>query len=127
MSETKKTNFFAGVGRRKTAVAQVRLVGGKGKYVVNGKETDIPAKVSAVLDTVDRSGQLDISVVVRGGGIKGQIDAAVLGVARSLVDLNEDFRSGLRKAGFLTRDARKKERKKPGLRGARRAPQWAKR
>ena len=127
MPTTQKNNYSAGVGRRKTAIAQVRLVSGKGKYIVNGKELELPLKVANVLSIVDRLGQFDISVVVRGGGITGQVDAVALGVARSLIDLNEEFRSSLRKAGFLTRDPRKKERKKPGLRGARRAPQWAKR
>lgn len=122
-----KNNFSAGVGRRKTAVAQVRLVSGTGKFTVNNKDITLPDKVAAVLDLVDRNGKLDISVVVRGGGVAGQVDAMVLGVARSLLELNPDFRSTLRKAGFLTRDPRKKERKKPGLKKARRAPQWAKR
>lgn len=120
-------NFFAGVGRRKSAVAQVRLQSGTGKYVLNGEESERPAKVGAVLSAVDRADQLDVSVIVRGGGMSGQIDAVVLGVARALTELNQDFRSGLRKAGYLTRDPRIKERKKPGLKKARRAPQWAKR
>jgi small subunit ribosomal protein S9 len=122
-----KNNFFAGVGRRKTAVAQTRVVSGNGKYIVNGVEKEMPLALVKVLELVDRKGKLDISVVVRGGGITGQVDAVILGVARALVELNEDFRSTLRKAGHLTRDARKVERKKPGLRKARRAPQWAKR
>lgn len=120
-------NFFKGVGRRKTAVAQTRLTTGRGSYTVNGAVRSLPAKVQKVLEAVDKHGSLDISVVVRGGGTTGQIDAVVLGVARALVELNPDFRSGLRKAGFLTRDARITERKKPGLKKARRAPQWAKR
>lgn len=122
-----RTDSFAGVGRRKTAIAQVRLTSGKGKLVVNGLETPLPAQLTALFELVDRSGQLDVSVVVRGGGITGQLDAIVLGVARALVELNTDLRSTLRKAGYLTRDARKKERKKPGLKKARKAPQWAKR
>lgn len=124
---TKVNNFFAGVGRRKTSVAQVRLNAGNGAYIVNGEVMELPLSVAKVLELVDRSNKLDISVIVRGGGYSGQVDAIVLGVARALIELNEEFRSTLRKAGFLTRDARKKERKKPGLKKARRAPQWAKR
>lgn len=122
-----KNDFFTGVGRRKSAVAQTRLNSGHGIYIVNGQPIELPEKVKKVLETVDKLGSLDISIVVRGGGVAGQIDAIVLGVARALVELNPDFRSGLRKAGFLTRDARVTERKKPGLKKARRAPQWAKR
>lgn len=122
-----KQNFSKGVGRRKTAVSQTRLVHGNGSLTVNGKERPIPAKVQAILELVGQPQNLNISAVIRGGGVKSQADALALGVARSLVDLNADFRSTLRKGGFLTRDARIKERKKPGLRGARRAPQWAKR
>ncbi|HSX42023.1 MAG TPA: 30S ribosomal protein S9 [Candidatus Saccharimonadales bacterium] len=127
MATSTKNNFFAGVGRRKTAVAQIRLTSGNGKFSVNHKEAELPAKVGVMFELVGRTGQLDISAVTRGGGYIGQIDAIVLGVARALVELNPDFRSTLRKAGFLTRDARIKERKKPGLKGARKAPQWAKR
>lgn len=124
---TVQKNYFAGVGRRKSAVAQVRVKSGKGELVINGDKKDWPIKLTQVLDTVDRNGKLDVSVVVRGGGIFSQVDAIAMGLARALVELNEEFRSGLRKAGFLTRDARVKERKKPGLKRARRAPQWAKR
>lgn len=127
MATTTKNNFFAGVGRRKTAVAQIRLTGGNGKFTVNFKEAELPAKIVTMLDLVGSTGKVDISAVTRGGGFIGQMDAITLGVARSLVELNPDFRSTLRKAGFLTRDARIKERKKPGLKGARKAPQWAKR
>ncbi len=124
---TASSTFFKGVGRRKTAIAQTRLTTGRGGYIVNGQPAELPMKVKKVLEIVDKFGTLDVSVVVRGGGSTGQIDAIVLGVARALVELNPDFRSGLRKAGFLTRDPRSVERKKPGLKKARRAPQWAKR
>ena len=127
MVEIKKSNFFKGVGRRKSSVAQTRLVSGRGSFIVNGEPAEMPIRVKSVLGIVDKLGSVDISVVVRGGGAIGQQDAIALGVARALVDLNPDFRSGLRKAGFLTRDARVKERKKPGLKKARRAPQWSKR
>lgn len=122
-----RNNFSAGVGRRKTAVAQIRLTNGRGEFIYNSNTKELPLKIAKVLDTVDKRQSLNISAVVRGGGMSGQIDAIALGVARALVDLNPDFRSALRKAGYLTRDARIKERKKPGLRKARKAPQWAKR
>lgn len=127
MTAKTKMEFSKGVGRRKSAVAQLRLTAGNGLYIVNGKELEMPAKVKQVLAVVDRVNTFNISVVVRGGGTTGQIDAIALGVARSLIDLNPEFRSTLRKAGMLTRDSRIKERKKPGLKKARRAPQWAKR
>lgn len=122
-----KKSYFAGVGRRKTSVAQVRLHSGSGMYLVNGKESTVPMAIERLLESVDRKNKVDISIVVRGGGLSGQLGAIQLGVARALVELNTDFRSGLRKSGYLTRDARKVERKKPGLKKARRAPQWAKR
>jgi small subunit ribosomal protein S9 len=122
-----KNDFSAGVGRRKTAVAQTRVVSGTGKYIINGKDAEMPIKLTTMLELVDRSGKLDISIVVRGGGFTGQIDAAILGIARALIDLNPDLRPTLRKGGYLTRDARIVERKKPGLKKARKAPQWAKR
>ena len=127
MPKTEAAAWFKGVGRRKCAVAQVRLVTGKGQLIINDKEIDLPLKLTHVLELVDRIGQFDISVIARGGGAQGQIDAAVLGVARALVEINPDWRSTLRKGGYLTRDARIKERKKPGLKKARKAPQWAKR
>lgn len=122
-----KNSYFAGVGRRKTAVAQVRLHSGSGLFTVNSIEKPMPLALVRLLETVDRHNKVDISIVVRGGGLNGQRGAILLGVARALVELNNEFRSGLRKAGYLTRDARKVERKKPGLKKARRAPQWAKR
>lgn len=118
---------FTGVGRRKTAIAQTRITSGSGTLLINGQEREMPEKVKSMLELVGRANKLNISAIIRGGGVSGQTDALALGVARALVDLNPDFRSTLRKAGFLTRDARIKERKKPGLKGARRAPQWAKR
>jgi len=119
--------FFKGVGRRKSAVAQLRLVSGTGKYTYNGLDMPLPKKISDLFDLVDRNGQLDVSCVVRGGGIVSQVGAIALGTARALLELNPDFRKTLRKAGYLTRDPRVKERKKPGLKRARRAPQWSKR
>lgn len=123
----KVQDFFIGVGRRKSAVAQTRLKTGKGLLLVNGQEKPMPKKITDMYELVGRSGQLDAEIIVRGGGTTGQIDAIALGIARALINLNPDFRSTLRKGGYLTRDARIKERKKPGLKKARRAPQWAKR
>jgi len=123
----KAPTYFAGVGRRKSAIAQVRVTSGNGLLVINGQTTELPEKLKNLLLIIGRLGQIDLSVVTRGGGLVGQIDATLLGTARALVELNPDWRSALRKAGYLTRDARVKERKKPGLKGARRAPQWAKR
>jgi len=127
MTQPTINNWFKGVGRRKQAVAQVRILTGKGKLTVNDKEMELPLKIKHILELVDRLSSLDISVVSRGGGIQGRVDAIALGISRALVELNPDFRSTLRKAGYLTRDARIKERKKPGLKKARKAPQWAKR
>jgi small subunit ribosomal protein S9 len=125
--EMPSNEFFSGVGRRKTAIAQTRIKTGHGTLIVNGEERALGTKLSQIFELVGRSGQLDAEVKVRGGGKESQLDAIALGVARALVNLNPDFRSTLRKAGYLTRDARIKERKKPGLKKARRAPQWAKR
>ncbi len=126
MSETKTYHY--GTGRRKTAVAQVRLYPkGNGKVTVNEK---VVAKASPeYLEPLKLVGQadLDISAHVSGGGTKGQIEAIRHGVARALVAMDEAYRTTLKGAGFLTRDPRAKERKKPGLRSARRSPQWSKR
>ncbi|MDO8462823.1 MAG: 30S ribosomal protein S9 [bacterium] len=123
------------VGRRKAATARVRITkNGSGTMTVNGKPyteyfTTIAARAvcTQALEAVGQSDKLDISVLVRGGGLRGQADATRLGIARGLQKLNPTFHRALRKVGFLTRDARIKERKKPGLKKARRAPQWSKR
>ena len=122
-----KDNLNHGIGRRKRAVAQVNLNTGTGKLVINDKEVELPLKIKHIFELVDRLGSFDISVVARGGGRQGQIDAVALGTARALVEINPDWRSTLRKGGFLTRDSRITERKKPGLKKARKSPQWAKR
>lgn len=119
--------YHYGVGRRKTAVARVRLYPGKGSLTINGNATEPNETINAALATAGQTGKFDISAVVTGGGMTSQIEAIRLGVARALVELDESLKQGLRKVGYLTRDAREKERKKPGLRRARRAPQWAKR
>ncbi|MFH1430038.1 MAG: 30S ribosomal protein S9 [Candidatus Uhrbacteria bacterium] len=123
------------VGRRKAASARVRLIkNGSGKLTINGKLHDeyfttIDAQLACrqAFDTVGQQEKLDVEVRVVGGGQRGQADAVRLGIARALCELNPTFRRALRKVGFLTRDSRIKERKKPGLKKARRAPQWSKR
>ncbi len=130
---TKKTKNQT-VGRRKCASARVRLVKGTGKIVVNGKPLAeyfphfiMVESVMSPLKVLAKEKEYDISVKVVGGGKKGQSDAVRHGIARALVLWNEEFRKALKTQGMLTRDARVKERKKFGLKSARRAPQWSKR
>lgn len=127
--------YFEGLGRRKRASARVRIYpGGTGQIVINGRayneyfgrEQDFRCLVEP-FQVTNTLGRYDISVVVVGGGITGQAEAARMGASRALVKHNPEYRSELRKAGFLTRDAREKERKKPGLRRARKATQYTKR
>jgi small subunit ribosomal protein S9 len=122
------------VGRRKEAVARVRLVPGTGEIKVNGRtlENYFPNKVHQQLIrepfvTLEKEGQYDVIATIRGGGITGQAGALRLGIARALIDINLEDRPPLKKAGFLTRDPRAKERKKYGLKKARKAPQYSKR
>lgn len=122
-----KKDVFWGTGRRKTSVARVSMIPGKGAIVINTKEQDLPAAVAAPLILVGKNGSFDITVTVKGGGVNGQVEAMRHGVANALIKFSPDFRPTLRKAGFLTRDDRSKERKKYGLKKARRAPQWSKR
>jgi small subunit ribosomal protein S9 len=127
--------YYEAVGRRKESTARVRLTDGSGKFVVNEKEgaayftrmgdlNDILRAFSTVGQDANR---YDISVKVMGGGTTGQTEAVRLGVSRALVLINGDWISLLRKQGLLTRDARVKERKKPGLKKARKAPTYTKR
>lgn len=125
---------YYGTGRRKTAVARVFLRPGKGEISVNGREFDDYFPVLAQRDLalkplqiVDAAEQWDLYVTVRGGGLSGQADAVRHGVARALLDADPDLRGPLKQAGMLTRDARKKERKKYGQRGARARFQFSKR
>jgi small subunit ribosomal protein S9 len=130
MAELKNTTrYHAGIGRRKSAVAVVRLYAeGTGTYTVNGKTVEAVDQVYLEpLKLVGKFGTADLSIKVEGGGFNGQAEAARHGVARALVELNPEFKTTLKKAGYLTRDSREKERKKPGLKSARRAPQWSKR
>ncbi len=127
--------YVSAIGRRKTSVAQVRLYKrGKGKIFVNGHEIEgyfgkqaWRDRILAPLKKVGMAETSDISVKVLGGGISGQADAVRLGISRALLKIDEELRASLKSEGFLSRDARKKERKKPGLKKARRAPQWSKR
>ena len=122
-------------GRRKESVAKVEIIWeGKGRFMVNGREFEKyftwPTHREYILQPLKLSGlkdKIDIKVKVNGGGVQGQAGAIRLGISRALVELNPDFKTTLRKEGFLTRDPRAKERKKYGQRGARRKFQWTKR
>ncbi len=127
--------YYEGVGRRKSATARVRVYpGGTGNIIVNDKPVadyfprvgDVTA-LSQALEVAGVTGRVDLTVKVRGGGVTGQTDAVKLGVARALLEYQPELRSAMRKAGLLTRDAREKERKKPGLKRARKAPTYTKR
>jgi small subunit ribosomal protein S9 len=126
--------YFEGIGRRKTSSARVRIFSGAGKFMVNGKEvTDYFPRlgdlqtVTAPLRVAGFEGKVDVTVMVQGGGVTGQAGAVAHGVARALVKMDEALRPVLRNGGFMTRDARMKERKKPGLKRARKAPTYTKR
>ena len=127
--------YFEGVGRRKESVARVRLMAGSGQFMVNEKEAAAYfthlGSLDAILAPLKTVGQdangYDISVLVKGGGLTGQKDAVQLGLARALVKMDAELNAPLRKGGFMTRDARVKERKKPGLKRARKAPTYTKR
>ena len=126
-------NDFNAVGCRKSAVARVRLVAGDGKIVINGRDIDnyfgyetLKMTVRQPLELTKVSGY-DVMVNVNGGGFTGQAGAIRHGISRALCKANPDLRGDLKKAGFLTRDPRMKERKKYGLKAARRAPQFSKR
>ena len=131
----KKTNVsYLGTGRRKSSVARVYMTPGTGKIMVGEKtlEEYLPQEilrmvVKSPLAETGTEGQYDVFINVYGGGMTGQAGAMRHGIARALLEIGEDFRPVLKKAGFLTRDSRKKERKKYGLRGARRRPQYSKR
>ncbi len=132
--DMKAEGMLKTLGRRKEAVAQVRVVSGTGKIVINGRTVadyfTVPELLHIVTSAQKAVGQdtaIDVSVLVKGGGIRGQAEAVRLGIARALILMNETFRPTLRKIGYLTRDARVKERKKYGLKSARRAPQFSKR
>ena len=127
--------YYEGIGRRKESTARVRLVAGSGKFIVNEKEAAVFFSRYGDVDSIMRpfgavgqeANKYDVSVLVNGGGVAGQVGAVRLGVARALQIINADWTSPLRKKGLLTRDARVKERKKPGLKKARKAPTYTKR
>ncbi len=127
--------YYEGVGRRKESTARVRLMSGSGKFVINEKEAaayftrlgDLDGILLAFKACGEEAVKYDVTVTVNGGGVTGQTDAVKLGMARALVKINPDWTSSLRKVGLLTRDARIKERKKPGLKRARKAPTYTKR
>ena len=125
---------YIATGRRKTAVARVRLSKGSGTIVVNGRKfeeffptTDLRLIVEAPFKAIEGMGQYDVAAQCDGGGVSGQAGALRHGIARALIQVSDDFRPLLKKAGFLTRDPRMKERKKPGRPGARRRFQVSKR
>ncbi len=130
-----KNKFYYGTGRRKSSVARVRVYeNGTGAITINGRSIDeyfgldtLKLLVRQPLVTTDTTGKVDIIATVAGGGVTGQAGAIRHGIARALLELNPEYRPALKSAGLLTRDPRMKERKKYGLKAARRAPQFSKR
>lgn len=127
-------NRYYGTGRRKTSVARVYLIPGTGKVTINKRDMDdyfgletLKVVVRQPLVATDTLGKFDVQVNVKGGGYTGQAGAIRHGISRALLKVDEEYRPTLKKAGFLTRDSRMKERKKYGLKAARRAPQFSKR
>jgi small subunit ribosomal protein S9 len=136
MATTKPTSanrYIEAVGRRKTAIARVRLSAGDGKLIVNGKDAKeyfaLPRLITAAIAPLKelQMDAFDVSAKVSGGGIHAQAEAIRLGIARAIVEKSPEWKKRLRVSGFLTRDSRMVERKKYGLKKARRRPQWAKR
>lgn len=135
MQATEGRVMYLGTGRRKSAIARVRLVPGNGQFTVNGKPGDFYlqgnaeyiANAKAPLETLGLEGEYDILVNAHGGGLTGQSDAMRMGVARALCQLDPENRKPLKVEGYLTRDPRAKERRKYGLKKARKAPQFSKR
>ena len=134
MAKKKNQVTYIGTGRRKTSIARVFMTAGKGVITINDKTLDeyLPLEtlrmvVRSPLELTETLTQYDIKINVHGGGYNGQAGAMRHGIARALLEASEDYRPTLKAAGFLTRDARAKERKKYGLKGARRAPQFSKR
>lgn len=126
--------FFEGVGRRKESTARVRVMSGSGEFLVNGKELaeyfprmgDTEA-VLGPMGVSDQPKSIDVSVRVKGGGVTGQVGAVLMGLARAMIKMNSELDRPMRDGGYLTRDPRVKERKKPGLKKARKAPTYTKR
>ena len=133
MYESKKT-FYYGTGRRKHSVARVRVYEGTGKITINGRDIDdyfgletLKLIVRQPFAATDTMGKFDVEATVTGGGVTGQAGAIRHGIARALLQVEDSYRAPLKAAGLLTRDPRMKERKKYGLKAARRAPQFSKR
>ena len=125
---------YQGTGRRKTSVARAYVTPGTGEIIINGVILDdylpldtLKMVVRSPFEVTETTGQFDVKVNVNGGGYNGQAGAIRHAISRALLEVSSDYRASLKAAGFLTRDARKKERKKYGLRGARKAPQYSKR
>lgn len=125
---------YYGTGRRKSSVARVRLVPGEGRIIINNREVEDYIPFAALREVIKQPlavtetvGSYDVLVNVHGGGYTGQAGAIRHGIARALLEVDPEYRTSLKRAGLLTRDPRMKERKKPGLRGARRKPQFSKR
>ena len=130
----KNAAYFQGTGRRKTSIARVRLVPGEGAVVVNGKPLDeyfgrdgAVERATAAFGVTNTVRKFNAMIKVEGGGVSGQVGAIAHGIARALLQVDKDNTKALRQAGLLTRDPRAKERKKPGLKRARKAPQFTKR
>ena len=127
--------YYEGIGRRKESSARVRLMSGSGTFIVNEKDIDAYFTRLGDIEVIIKAFQIanqsednyDVSVLVNGGGVTGQRDAVKLGLSRALVKMDEELRPPLRQSGYLTRDPRVKERKKPGLKRARKAPTYTKR
>lgn len=126
--------YFYGTGRRKSSVARVRLIPGSGAITINKRDIDeyfgldtLKLIVRQPFGVTETTGKFDVICTVVGGGVSGQAGAIRHGIARALLQASDEYRSALKKAGLLTRDPRMKERKKYGLKGARRAPQFSKR
>ena len=134
MAKKSENIVFLGTGRRKESIARVRLTAGKGEIVVNGKKLDeyfgteiLKVIFNQPFAVTKTEGQYDVLANVNGGGFSGQAGAVRHGIARALLAVDPDFRDALKKAGLLTRDPRMKERRKPGLKKARKAAQFSKR
>jgi small subunit ribosomal protein S9 len=134
-ARTDRPAYYYGTGRRKSAVARVRLYPGNGQIIINSKSAEeyfggrhiYQMMINQPLDVTENAGKFNVTVKVLGGGVTGQAGAVRHGLARALVQADAAFRPALKKAGFLARDARVKERKKVGLKRARKAPQYTKR
>ncbi len=132
--KSSKGRYYYGTGRRKSATARVRIIPGKGDTIVNEKKPEeyfdskfLIELISSPLKLVGLEKKFDVSILVKGGGKKAQAEAVRLGLSRAIISHKPDLKTTLKKSGFLTQDSREKERMKPGLKRARRAPQWKKR